>query len=250
MTILTYSGHRAVMTMLKNATLYIAWGSGDPAWDTTETPTPTGEETALRAEIGRRRVTHCDFVAFDYAGDIALPQGRRYSLSAEATSSLCLRVTFDATDAPTSTLRELGVYYGTVPASGHEADAYLDPEHLEDPGILLALEHLPAVRRSTPRQEQFTLILSLPPLYYQNVLDLAVHDKTEIGGALADNDELLVYEPARETHYKVRLSRLHRYVWADAQRFLENTPTRHSPRPLSSDAAFTLLMRLNLLLSA
>jgi len=158
MAILTNSGRAAAAAAIKAQSLYMAWGSGDPAWDVTPVPEPA-EATALVNEIGRRRVTQALFCLPDPQGELVVPTGR-FTQSDTPTKYLYMRFSFDFTDAPASTIREVAVFSGTtVKVSVPAGQDYVIPSEIENPGLMLALEHIDALVRSSSVRQQFEFVI-------------------------------------------------------------------------------------------
>lgn len=158
-TILNTSGRAAFAQAFANETLHLAWGSGDPAWDTTLEPPSTGD-TDLVAELGRRQLTQIAYVSPDDQGEIEFPT-QNYTLSTSSTRQLYLRCNFDFSDASTATIREVGLFMGTVPATGHENDAYLDVADVADPGILVLEDRFAGIERSPTNREVFEFVITI-----------------------------------------------------------------------------------------
>ena len=158
MAILTKSGRVAIAESLSIRPLHLAWGTGDGAWVTP--PAEDAEATQLLGEVGRRVAAEVAFVEADPAGDIVLPTGK-FKRSATPTRNLCVRATFDFTEAQSSVIREVAVFVGatTNPAlpSGQE---YFLPSDLVTPGRLLHLENLPPIFRSPAIRESFEIVVA------------------------------------------------------------------------------------------
>lgn len=158
MAILTNSGRAAAAAAIKAQSLFMAWGSGDPAWDTTPVPEPA-EATALVNEIGRRRVTQALFCLPDPQGELVVPTGR-FTQSDAPTKYLYMRFSFDFTDAPASTIREVAVFSGTtVKSSVPAGQDYIVPSEIDNPGLMLALERIDALVRSASVRQQFEFVI-------------------------------------------------------------------------------------------
>lgn len=160
MAILTNSGRAALAIALKNTALHLAWGAGDPAWDTTPVPEQM-DAVALVAEIGRRKATATQFVTPDDSGAIVVLNGR-FSLSDTPTGYLYCQFDYDYADAPTATIREIAVFSGTVtnPALP-PGQMYFLPGDVVDPGMMVVLEHIPLVQRSLNVQQAFRFVIEL-----------------------------------------------------------------------------------------
>ena len=163
MAILTQSGRTALAQSVANQPLHLAWGTGDPAWDTAPVPEPVGA-SALLAEIGRRASPQLLYVAPDPQGSLVLPSGR-WSISGTPTNSLYMRFAFDYTDGSSAVIRELGVFVGTAikPAvlSATPGKLYFDPSDLQATGTLLALQRVPKITRSGATRQAFEFVLTL-----------------------------------------------------------------------------------------
>lgn len=160
MAILTTSGRAAVAASIKNETLYMAWGNGLAAWDTSPDE-PGADDADLEAEIGRRLVAIKQYVVSDPDGDIMFPGDDNYSTSAEPTGKLYLKVTFDFSDASDQIIREVGIFQGTVPSAGYEATPYLTPDHVDDKGILMTLDRISKITRNVNNREIFEIIITI-----------------------------------------------------------------------------------------
>lgn len=150
--ILTLSGRTAIATAIKARTAHMAWGSGNAAWGSTP-PSPVVSDTALVAEVGRRKATQVEYVVPDANGVIEVPQGK-YSISATPTLALYFKFFFDFADGVGETIRERAIFLDTVAAAGVPAGQfYLTPAQVQNPGTLLVLErNAPIVREITTRQ--------------------------------------------------------------------------------------------------
>ena len=143
---------------VSNEPIHLAWGSGDPDWDTT----PVAEsitETALVNEVGRRAATSVSYCEPAAEGEIIVPNGR-FAESATPTNHLFLRFNFDFADAPLASIREIGIFIGTTINAGlPPGQLYFLPADLLTPGTLLALERIPKITRSTAVRQSFEFVL-------------------------------------------------------------------------------------------
>lgn len=159
MAVLQQAGRIALAKAVAAQTIHIAWGRGLPTWDDAPDPEPVNA-SALVDEIGRRLVTEVLFVKPDVQGDIELPSGARYSLSAEPTTYLLLRATFGYTDGEGEYLREMGVFFGTqllpdVPPGTR----WVQPAQLASAGEIYTLERRTAGYRSGATRQVEEIIL-------------------------------------------------------------------------------------------
>lgn len=239
MAVMTRSGRAALAQAVKGGTLHLAWGRGDPEWETGRTHTGTfgaGEDfnlphahvagvtvwpadperdpqdpgyaapfaagtdytvdlstgkvrrvvtgsipagtavtvdytvktppepvaqTALLDEVGRRVVDEVEYVAPHEEGGIVVPTGR-FTLSAEPTNHLLIRVRFDFADAATETIREQGLFFGCTTAAGLPAgQKYFTPGEVDRAGILLVLQNSVPIVRQPSTRETFEFVVTL-----------------------------------------------------------------------------------------
>jgi hypothetical protein len=163
MAILTTSGRTALAASVAAQPLHLAWGAGSPAWDTTPVAETIGL-TALTAELGRRVVDEIKFVTPDVAGAISVPNGRFTALPAgQKSNNLYLRFNFEYLDASTASIREVGVFIGTIikPAviTAEPGRRYFAPADLQDPGILLAVQRTARIIRSAQTRQAVELVV-------------------------------------------------------------------------------------------
>jgi len=159
MAILPKSGRAAIAKAIKTQSIHLAWGLGDSAWTTP--PDENAEATGLIAEVGRRALTESAFVVPDEAGNIVIDGAGTFSRTTEETNQIFLSFKFDATDAPTAVIREIGVFIGTVIASGLPAgQKYFSTSEIVDPGTLLQLENKVPVYRAANTRESFSILIT------------------------------------------------------------------------------------------
>ena len=146
--VLQDDGRTALAVAIKTQPLHVASGTGNPAWDSAPEPEPTNATTLL-AEVGRRTVTIVDYVLPDAGGDIHMPTGERYAVSAAPTPTLYVRTVFDFADADGHTIRELALMVGTQPIAGLPAGLrYFTPAQIDQPGRLYLLNRDERIVRS------------------------------------------------------------------------------------------------------
>ena len=164
MAILTHSGRAALASALMQRPLHLAWGTGDPDWDALPDGIPPPESvttTALISEIGRRSLSQVSFVLPSDTGMIELPYGR-WNTSVAPTRYLYLKTAFDFADAPNAVFREVGVFLDTEVVAGLPiGQRYFIPAQIADPGLLLALEYVPAVARAANIRQTFEFVLEI-----------------------------------------------------------------------------------------
>jgi hypothetical protein len=159
MAILTQSGRAALAQAVKNQTMHVAWGTGDEAWDSEPIPEDT-TQTALVNEVGRRVVSEVFFCEPDDQGELEAANGR-FTLSETPTRNLFVKVQYDFSDASGYTIRELGLFInGETDDELPPGQEYFLPNQVISPGILLLLEHEPAMIRTPAVRESFAFVIT------------------------------------------------------------------------------------------
>lgn len=158
---LQLSGRIALAQAIAAQPLHIAWGRGSAAWDAAPVPEPT-TATALVDEIARRTVNSVTYVIPDAEGDIIMPSGARYSASAVPTNILNIYTEFAFADAAGETIREYGLFMGSVPTAGLPAgQRYFTTAQLANLGTLYALERVPHFVRNGAVAQVYRFILPI-----------------------------------------------------------------------------------------
>lgn len=124
------------------------------------TPPEPINSIKLLNELGRRTADEVLFCAGDENGELITPSGR-FRPSNVPTNNLYLKFTFDFTDAANQVIRELGVMVGTkVKEELPIGQRYFEPQDMEDPGILLVLEHTVPLIRTSATRETFSFVVT------------------------------------------------------------------------------------------
>lgn len=159
MSILAAAGRIAIAETIFAQPLHLAWGTGDNAWTATVPPV-AGTETALRAEVGRRRATLVQYVVPDAVGAIGLPEGN-FSVSETPTRSLYIKTDFDFSEASGAAIREIGLFVRAVTQSGLPAgQEYFTPDQITSPGRLLHLKNFQPIYRFPNNRERFEIVMT------------------------------------------------------------------------------------------
>ena len=139
--------------------IHLAWGGGDPAWDTDPVP-ETINDALLVDEIGRRLVSTARYCSPDESGEIIVPTGR-FTESSVPTRHIYLRFNFDFYDAPAATIREVAVFVGTqTDADLPPGQMYFEPGSVIDPGTLLVIERTQKFDRSPSMRQSFEFVIT------------------------------------------------------------------------------------------
>lgn len=170
---LTTAGLSGLAKALKDRPLHMAWGTGDPAWDTDPSTKPgLADATALTAEVGRRLLRAARFAVPDPAGDITAPSGlnpdgtllyTRYRVSDEPAPWLYVQAGFEHDEASDVTIREVALFMDTVTKPGlPPGQRYFTPGEVTDPGLMMVAQILDApIIRSAAQQQNIEFIFSV-----------------------------------------------------------------------------------------
>ncbi|MDD9335189.1 MAG: hypothetical protein PV347_04025 [Rickettsiaceae bacterium] len=127
---------------------------------TESTPPELITSEKLLNELGRRTADEVLFCTGDENGELLTPTGR-FRSSNVPTNNLYLKFTFDFRDAANQVIRELGVMVGTKVKEGlPRGQRYFEPQDIEDPGILLVLEHTVPLIRTAATRETFSFVVT------------------------------------------------------------------------------------------
>lgn len=155
MSVLVNAARAEIAQAMAARSLSLAWGTGDPAWDTTPVP-PDASLTALEAEVGRRLPTTVGYATPDVNGEIQTPSGN-YTVSVDPTPHLYVSFRFDYADGDGSTIRETALFVDTTfDGALPQGQMYFLPVDITDAGTMLAVERRPGddkiVRTSSSRE--------------------------------------------------------------------------------------------------
>lgn len=161
MAILTQTGRTAIAQSVKNQAIHLAWGQGQLELENYEDVLPEDPtQTALIREVGRRIVDEVSYCLGDDNGDLVTPTGR-FKRSESPTNNLYIETKFDFADAAEYTIRELGLFVGTVTDPELPiGQRYFLPTDIIDPGILLLLEYSVPLIRSAATRESFSFVVT------------------------------------------------------------------------------------------
>ncbi|MDN5248416.1 MAG: hypothetical protein QWI36_04755 [Wolbachia endosymbiont of Tyrophagus putrescentiae] len=124
------------------------------------TPPESINAAKLLKELGRRTIDEAIFCTGDKDGELITPTGR-FKPSNVPTNNLYLKCSFDFTDAANQVIREIGVMVGTkVKKELPPGQRYFEPQDMENPGILLVLEHTVPLIRTPATRETFTFVIT------------------------------------------------------------------------------------------
>ena len=158
MALLTLAGRAAIAAAVKAQPMHLAWGPGDGSW--TVPPAESASSTVVTNEIGRRLISYSEFVVPDASGLIEVADVGRFSISSTPTNRLWVVTRFDFADAPTATIRQLGLFVGTTTNPALPAgQKYFTPDQIVSPGSLLQIENQAPVPRSPATREQFEILI-------------------------------------------------------------------------------------------
>ncbi len=171
--VLTKVGRAALVKAVKERPLFLAWGTGDPAWEVDGAELPSlVDASALVAEVGRRIPSLVSFATPDDNGSIVIPKGitpsgevqeARYAISETPTPYLYVQTAYSFSDAADATIRELAVFMDSVvKADLPPGQQYFLPSEIEEPGLILAAQiFTPAINRSPSVRQVIDFVLPL-----------------------------------------------------------------------------------------
>ncbi|WP_440055493.1 hypothetical protein ACSLBF_04955 [Pseudoalteromonas sp. T1lg65] len=159
MAILTRAARIAFAEQIKAQPVFLAWGQGEASWDN-QLPPASSESTALTNVLGYRKAKRFAYCVQDSDGEIQVPAGN-YTMVNYPTPHLYCQFEYDITDGLSQTIRELGLMVGTevkdlIPSS----KTYFLADEIKHPGMLLLLEHRPAIYRDQGVKESFEFVIS------------------------------------------------------------------------------------------
>ncbi|MBI1207465.1 MAG: hypothetical protein GC191_09290 [Azospirillum sp.] len=158
MAVMVTRGKTAFAIALAARPLHLAWGAGDPAWDTTPVTEPLNA-TGLVAELGRRAPGVLEYCTPLVGGSIVVPNGS-FQPSGAATNCIHFVFYFDYLDAPDGVIRELGLFAGTeISGSVPGGQTYFQPGDVLDAGDLLALQRIGKINRTSAIRQSFEFVL-------------------------------------------------------------------------------------------
>lgn len=164
--VLVDDGRAAVASAIKSQKIYLAWGSGQVAWDTQSTrPAESTTAKALFKETGRRIVSDVRFVVPDSSslGTINVSTGRfRATADTDPQKYLYLRFTYEFGDGVGDDLRELGVFVGgdtIAEAQSSYHNGYFIPSEVTNSGLLLVSQYIDKVTRTNSMRQQFEFVI-------------------------------------------------------------------------------------------
>lgn len=172
---LTHQGRAAIALAMSKRLLHLAWGTGNPAWDTDSSTLPSLiNATSLINEVGRRTPNRVGFVEPDEAGDIVIPvsagaegavQEARYRLVTDGspTPFLYLQIHYNYSDSSNVIIREMGVFMDSEFVDGlPEGQRYFLPAEIKNPGLLLAAQIiLPPINRSPSVRQTVEFVMPI-----------------------------------------------------------------------------------------
>ena len=159
MSILTNRGKLVLAEVFKTGkTYHCAWGRGSSDWDTSSTPSPTTEDTALVSEVGRRQASLVEYCTPDTSGTISVPSGT-YTASSSRTLYVHLRFEFSLDDSPAETIREVGVFCNTSVKSG--ATGYLTPDKITDIGDMILVQRFSSISLQDTPKRAFDFVITI-----------------------------------------------------------------------------------------
>jgi len=152
------AGRIALAELVYSGSIFVAWGTGDGSWSTP--PAENTNQTGLLNEVGRHTATTKSFLTPTVGGPVSV-DGATYSASATPTNILYVTVNFEAANASTSVIREIGIYTGTVvnPALP-VGQKYFLPADLVSSGRAIMTQNVAPIFRSLSTGESFAFVIT------------------------------------------------------------------------------------------
>ena len=175
MGIITEAGRAAMAKAIRDQPIFLALGRGNPSWGNGVPPLEDIESTQLLNEIGRRALTRSLYVTPDPNGEIEVPvsvvqdgqgnynvESERYTASAKPTRHIYVEFALDYVDAADETIREIGVYVGSVLKPGlPSGQMYFKKTDFASEGLLFEIEHKRPYIREVNRRTTFAWVISI-----------------------------------------------------------------------------------------
>jgi hypothetical protein len=175
MGLITEAGRAAMAKAIKEQSLFLALGRGSSSWGNGAPPLEDIESVGLLDEIGRRALTRSLYVVPDENGDIEVPvstaqnqdgswsvETERFSASETPTRHLYVEFAMDYTDAVDETVRELGLYVGSVLKPNlPEGQMFFQDSDFSSEGLLFEIEHKRPYIREVNRRTTFAWVVTL-----------------------------------------------------------------------------------------
>jgi hypothetical protein len=160
---------------IKDQPMFLALGRGDTSWSDETPPLEDIGAVQLLNEIGRRALSRSLYVVPDANGDIEVPvsvtqdqnggwnvEKERFSVSETPTRHLYLEFNLDYTDAVDETVREIGLYVGSVLKPGlPPGQMFFNKSDFVSEGLLFEIEHKRPYIREVNRRTTFAWVISL-----------------------------------------------------------------------------------------
>lgn len=159
--ILPDRGRVAIADAISRRPVHLAWGLGDGAW-LDDVPPPDIAATDLMAEVGRRVITDWKYVVPDDNGEIEVDTGKFSPSPGNApTQHFYLNCQFDFLDGVGQNVREVAAFINTEVVAGlPEGQRYFTPDQITNKGILLYLQNITPIFRSSAIREYFETVIT------------------------------------------------------------------------------------------
>ena len=174
MGLITESGRAAMARAIKEQTMFLVLGRGESSWDS-DMPADDGKATELVSEIGRKALTRSIYVTPNVEGDIEVPTSItedgnggygvttvKYSQSASPTRYIYVEFRLDFTDAVNQTIRELGLYVGSVLKDDlPSGQTWFTADNFDDEGLLFEIENRVPYIRTVNQRPVFSWVIAI-----------------------------------------------------------------------------------------
>jgi hypothetical protein len=175
MGLITEAGRAAMAKAVKEQTIFLAVGRGNPEWGDDNAPPEDSNAAALLDEIGRKALSRSLYVIPDENGDIEVPTSitddgdggynvtvEKYAQSGTPTRYIYVEFKLDYTDAVNMTIRELGIYLGaTLKNTLPGGQTWFTADDFEDGGLLFEIEHRQPYIRVVNQRPVFSWVIAI-----------------------------------------------------------------------------------------
>lgn len=151
-------------SQLETKGCWMCLGRTTPWENEEEPPVPSPTATAVEEPTGYKKVSMVSFVQKDPAGTI-IYLGEKYKKltdeEAEAASCIliCVKGVFEYDELPAVTTRQLGIFCGLTPATGHETDIALTPSEVASTGRLDVIDNTIPNTRADYQRDEYTYMI-------------------------------------------------------------------------------------------
>lgn len=165
--VMTTTGHKALAIAAYQAEYWLALGEVLPGTDITnwraENQPPQEDKNTLDLikEVGRRVVTTKQYVEEDAENGTIEANNTKWKISTVPTRNIYLQFKFEAKEAASNVIRQVGIFTGTVRQDNvPSGQYYLTPDQVKEKGALFMYQNLAPIARNLATREVFEYVLT------------------------------------------------------------------------------------------